>query len=379
LKKENKLTTLILKMAFSEKQDLFLDYLLRKIGFKNQDLIDKYKNKLEAVHGIYEQRHKTIHYGNGNSYDQYYYKFINSGCIEVILSEIEIKKDLGSISTIEFLNSAKISATDLSSFTFCSASFTIKKSFEIKYPTGEEALDIGSDFHESLRLINKKFPKGSVESDFIDYNVQENNVIKKIKSCKLIFAGHANEKESFENKSKNYIGQPDYIFKDPRGDYFVVEEKFKYLSSYYNPDHNDWKEIEENNEIIKNTFFSNNIIQLASYLEFIEEYELKYGVLIYWFYSFIDDKPYIHDFSYKVVKVGEYSKQLNSTLLNLINLIKKKKSDFADKINPNKCISCSVNKYCAHKTNEIDTLSFPYSKNDLKLRSIPFPEKLKKS
>jgi hypothetical protein len=47
-------------------------------------------------------------------------------------------------------------------------------------------------------------------------------------------------------------------------------------------------------------------------------------------------------------------------------------------VNPNKRGACEVNKYCAHKTDELNTLKIPYNRYDLKLKFVTFSEELKK-
>lgn len=366
-------------MAFSEKQNIFLNYLLKKIGFQKEELIHTYKAKLESTYGKYHKELlKTIIDKNGYSYDRYSYRYSNTECIEEVLKEIDLKKNLGSIALLNYNENSKISATDLSSFAFCPASFAINKSFVIEHPTGEDKRVIGINLHETLRLIDKKISTDFDESDFVEYEVRENHKIKKIKNCELIFSGHTKEKIVFENKAKNFIGQPDYIFKDPNGKYFVVEEKFKYLNDYYNPDDYQAEEIKNSRRKTKSIFFSNHIVQLASYLDFIKEYDLDYGVLIYWFYDFNDNRPFVHSVSIKVIKKREFSQLLENTLANLNEFIKSKEIEFKNRVNPNKCAACVVNKYCAHKTDEFDILKIPYNQYDLKLKFVKFPEELRK-
>ena len=365
-------------MAFSKKQNIFLDYLLEKIGFKKKDLISKYKDKLESVYGKYYEDTATITYGGGRTILKNYYRYSNSECIDEVLKEIEIRKNLSTIALLNFTENSKISATDLSSFDFCPASFAINKSFVIEHPTREDKRAIGINFHETLRLLDKNIPTGYKESDFVQYDVREHQTIKKIKDCKLVYSGHTKEKVVFKNQLKNFIGQPDYIFKDPNGKYFVVEEKFKYLNNYYNPDDNRAEEIEKSKQKIKSTFFSNHIIQIASYLDYIKEYDLDYGILIYWFYEFINNRPYVHSVSTKVIKKGEYSQLLEKTISNVNDFVERKEIDFKNIVNPNKCGACVVNKYCAHKTDELDILKIPYNRFYLKLKYVAFPEELKK-
>lgn len=365
-------------MAFSEKQNLFINYLLNKIGFKNEELILKYKDKLEDIYGKFYKDWRTETYKSGYVRHYYVYRYTNSECIDELLEEIKIKKNLNLIKLKLINENSKISATDLSSFDFCPASYSISKSFEIEHPTNEDKRTIGINLHETLRLVDKKIPKQFEQSDFADYNVIENSSISKIKKCDLIFSGHSTDKSFFVNKEMNFIGQPDYIFKDPTGNYFAVEEKFKYLNSYESNDEYTADEIEKKRKRIMNNFFSNHIVQLTSYINYITEYDIKYGVLIYWFYDFNNDIPYVHNVSIKVVRKDEQSNLLERTKSSLVTFLENKTIDFSDKVNPNKCSACVVNKYCAHKTNELKTLTLPYNRYDLKLKFVTFPEELKK-
>ena len=152
-------------MAFSKRQTLFLDYLLEKIGFQDKVLMHKYKSKLESTYGKYHKEWRTVTYDSGYTKQYYYYRYSNSDCIDEVLKEIDVKKNLGSIRLTEFKNNSKISATDLSSFDFCPVSYSINKSFEIEHPTNEDKRVIGINLHETLRLIDKKIPKEYDESE----------------------------------------------------------------------------------------------------------------------------------------------------------------------------------------------------------------------
>ena len=206
----------------------------------------------------------------------------------------------------------------------------------------------------------------------------KNKKINKIKKCELLFYGHTNEKKYFVNEELEYIGQPDYIFKDPNGKLFVVEEKFKYLNKYANSENYDYDEIIKKRNRVKSTFHSNHIVQLQSYIDCIKDYDLEYGVLIYWFYDFYNDCPNVHSVSLKVINKNENQEILRNAFLSIKKFLKEQVIEFNDKINPNKCAACSVNKYCAHKTNNLTELKIPYNRYDLKLKYVEFPEDLKK-
>ena len=97
--------------------------------------------------------------------------------------------------------------------------------------------------------------------------------------------------------TNNYVGKPDYIFKDPKNRHFVVEEKFHLRNSP--------QKISESNFAKTQDFFLNNILQIKSYLNYIEEYNLQYGILINWYYKIqeqYETEPIIiiDDFTYKI-------------------------------------------------------------------------------
>ncbi|MGX7666653.1 hypothetical protein [Flavobacterium pedocola] len=362
----------------SEKQQLFAEYLLKKIGYLDSNLIRIYLVKLELIYGKFYKEWRQEKYPSGYLRDYWVLKYSNSECIEELLKEIEIKKNLGSIILKSISEKKSISATDISSFNFCPVSYSISKSFEIEHPTNEDKRLTGINLHESLRLIDKKLPPNCSESSFFDSDVLNNEKIKKIKNCEVVFSGHSNENFYFVNQEKNYIGQPDYIFRDTNNKYFVVEEKFKFLNNYIDEQNFDYEKIIKKREKIKNHFFENHILQLQSYIENIKEYNIEYGILIYWFYDFEYELPNVHSVSLKIIRKGENSEILNKTVDELKNFITTKSIDLTNNVNPNKCAACSVNKYCAHKTNELKNLSFPYNRYFMKLKYVDFPDELKK-
>lgn len=365
-------------MALSEKQSIFAIYLLTKIGFTDSKLISEYLIKLEAAYGKFYKQYKEGVDSKGRIWFNWETKYTNSECIQELMTEIEVRKNTSNIQLQEYDFKSKISATDLSSFDFCPASFSISKSFVIESLANEDKRLIGVNLHETLRLINSKIPKEFKGVNLYKSHVSQNEKINKIQDCELVFAGHNDDKRYFVNESKNYIGQPDYIFKDPNGKYFVVEEKFKYLNNPTDTDNPQYSHRKTINEKAKSTFFSNHIIQLQSYVDYIEEYNIEYGILVYWFYDFDGKYPSVHDVSLKVVKRKENHLLLENTRSNIDAFIKERNIDFQRKENIVKCVSCSVNKYCIHKTQNISTLKFPYDSSELLLKHTEFPETLKK-
>lgn len=364
-------------MNLSQKQYDYSINLLTRIGFTDSKLKNQYLENISNQNiSFYE------HLG-----------FSRQECVDELLKEIEIKKNLDILKT-KTIDKTEITATDIASFNFCPASYSIAKSFEIESDKNKIKKILGAEFHETLRLIDKSIPKNYSDKQLYDSDILENEKINKIKNCELIFSGHKEEKIVFTNNNENFVGQPDYIFKDPNGDYFVVEEKFKFLNiSYknienhalgnkifylYNPDL--WKE-NEKIRIFKNSFFPNHILQVESYIQYIKEFDIKYGVLIYWFYDFHGGKngipgfrnvAKVHSVKLKVIKKNDFLNLLNQTKNNIEKLISSRELEFNQEINPNKCAACSVNKYCGHKTNNIRELKLPYSKKHMELKKVEF-------
>jgi CRISPR/Cas system-associated exonuclease Cas4 (RecB family) len=266
-----------------------------------------------------------------------------------------------------------ISATDLANFTYCPASYSIGKTFETDMVRSAE---IGSNFHAQNRLI--KWLKPVSESQILaetEDNQHERVLIEDennkyffddIRFSELIYSGHNNnEQKYFINKKGNFVGQPDYVFQNSKGEKFIVEEKFKFKKA-------------DNFE----TFFNNHKVQLASYIYGLDKFEANYGYLIYWNYNFDYKTQKANIVECKVLKISK-SDQVRSFLIDTFNslniFIKNKKQDFnSENLNPKKCANCVVNRFCGHKTGRFNDLEVPYNDRYLKLESIPFPEELKK-
>jgi CRISPR/Cas system-associated exonuclease Cas4 (RecB family) len=264
-----------------------------------------------------------------------------------------------------------ISATDLANFSYCPASYSIGKTFETDII---KSAVIGSKFHAENKLLKWSEPnfksKRTEEQKVNDFSLEnEDNeeFFSDIRNSRVIYSGHSdNEIKYFINKKGNFVGQPDYVFQNIKGENFIVEEKFK------------WKK-EENID----NFFHSHKVQLASYIFGLDEFEASYGYLLYWYYSFDTFLQENIVVECKVLKISRSSQTqyfLRNTFVALSSFIKDKTQDFAtDKLNPKKCANCVVNRFCGHKTGRFKDLEVPYNDKYLQLVTIPYPEELKKS
>jgi len=364
-------------MAYSTKQKLFAEFMLKRIGFTQPEHIEQYLTQLENVFGQWSE------WTNNNGYTNLTYSVSN--CIQMLVDEIEIKKNKEEIQSKE-QNELNVSATELSNYVYCPVSYSIGKSFVISKPTGQEFTDNGTNLHEQLKLIGKKVPYDLGETAAHQGSVFQDEIIQKIRSSEIVFVGHSGDKQHFINEEAKFIGQPDYIFKDEQGKYFVVEEKFHSIKP---EGHNYWTEHPNQYQNLTNRFFDNHQIQLISYLRNIKEYKLDYAYLIYWYYytsklvqgnTTYGEFPQIHDVRTMKIILDDKTEQFyQNTVTNIRNLQNEKVQTFnAADIPINKCVGCVVNKYCSHKSRRLNSFPYPYRRDDLRLFFVSFPEELKK-
>lgn len=401
----------------SYKQDLFKNYLIKKIGFIEDTFLNKYVVLLEMVSPrlkllgkqkkIWSEEKQEYLPEKEDDYKKYIEKdnyFIPEkfNVIDLLNIELNIKKN--SDYTLKTIQLDFISATDISNFTYCPVSYAISKTFEL--PKLETAI-LGTSQHEKQTLINYLRPFKVTQYDCTNPFLVNTNEVEKtlsfnpllnednqlffdeLSKSSIIFYGH-DSKESknkyFKSVNGNFVGQPDYIFKkDTSNDIFVVEEKFQFLpKDPSNFEYNNYS-YEDEQKIIKKrtnkTFFSNHINQLSSYIYGIGEYEIKYGYLVYWKYELDDGNPNIVACNVlRIDKTENGRKQIRETFINLKNLITNKGGIFDINTRvPAKCASCVSNLLCGHKTGRFNSFSIPYSKDYLKIYFTPFPEELKKT
>lgn len=378
----------------SDRQILFRDYILKKLGFLDDDFLQKYLSQLEisaprykylgALPAIYE----NVTDENGNTsqrlkgsdkfkvYEQKHNLFVpkNYNILDFLNQEYKTKKGAKVKSRNNF--NSFISATDISNFTYCPVSFSISKTFDI---LKIEAAYLGTDLHEEKRLINL-FPKSTTDGlpssekpemprlPFL--NSDNQYFFDDVLTSKTIYNGHSdnNEKKYFKSLKGDYVGQPDYIFQNAQANYFVVEEKFQFESV------NGYADDE------KRKFHPNHVNQLISYLHGIADYPIDYGYLVYWKFDIDWGVPFVHScYINKIVKSDITRNQIISIYKSLKTFLSTKTLDFdIRKRNPKKCANCVSNLICGHKTGKFSTLSFPYSFSYLKTHYVEFPKELKK-
>ena len=282
--------------------------------------------------------------------------------LDYLMLEYKAKKD--NTFTKKVNSNSIISATDLANYSYCPVSYSIGKTFETDIL---KSAAIGSKLHTEKKILNWIAPKKETQNNLdlqkeIEDKYESNrSFFADVRSSKLLYSGHNadNEKKYFINKAGNFVGQPDYIFKNKQNQNFIVEEKFKWGKNG-----------------MFGAFYENHKVQLASYIYGLNEFNADYGYLVYWYYDFGNLT------GCQVLRISRTNKTrifLNNSFRELSSFIKDKKQDFKkDKLNPNKCANCVVNRFCGHKTGRFHDIEIPYSDKYLKLVKISYPEELKK-
>lgn len=344
------------KRELSEEQIELRDYLLRKLGFTEGIVKESYSKALTQY--FYDKNYVKEFTFLDNRTGKEVTVDVHYTVVDALNDELKFREGKKWIYKNRSHTSKAISATELAAFSFCPASFCIANTFESK-PT--EEMEIGTEHHEEsfLSHYRKKtfiyYQTESLKSDgsetalaFID---KDNKLFfDKIRNSTLLYSGHQDHKDRlFYNSKKTFVGQPDYVFQSKNGGNFIVEEKYK-----------------SNKDLF--TFFINHKVQLASYIYGLIDFRADYGYLVYWFYDNGGNGFQItHCKVLKVVKTEAAKSYLNEIFKSIELLISGKKLSFdISSISANKCIRCSLNKWCGHKSGLYKDLHYPYDDSYLK-------------
>jgi CRISPR/Cas system-associated exonuclease Cas4 (RecB family) len=363
-------------MELTEKQEAFVKYLLKRLGFSKGEALEKYLEKLEVVAHIYRIYRAIMQDEIENDDPPPYYwfdgeKFLPEkyDIVDFLLDEYKLKKEKKY--EINRNISTNISATDLANYTFCPIGYSIGRSFDIKRLSLSET---GAQLHAQCRLLRRLgFSKGKPAEfeeegfEYLDYYITEENkaFFNEIENSQLIFSGHSENEHSikyFLNSNISFIGQPDYVFRNKDGKVFIIEEKFK-RERYRGFD----------------TFFRNHKVQLASYIYFLDELNAAYGYLVYWMYDYIENHlHYERCLVQRVDKSENAEKFLNEAYNGVKDFMQKKYYNFNTEIlDPKKCASCVYCMYCGHKNGRRNQVSLPYQRGYHNLYPAEFPEILR--
>ncbi len=397
----------------SEKQIIFLDYILLQLQLLPGVYRDNYIKHLEKRYKDFKHLlakkidrndNGEIKYPTDHKFKKYtvennllYPSKFN--IVDVLMLEYNIKKKRQYIKLQQ--NSNVISASDISNFTYCPVSWSISKSYKLPR---SEAAQIGTSLHQDHKLINYSKLAQSVNIDRswhspttkmrkFNLNFEAEEMINDISNSVVVYAGLSQEdKETHYFKGKDiYVGQPDYIFFNFKTKkYFAVEEKFHMIPKEPQndlPEH--WcREHNYNPDEINKTrnrilFYENHLNQLRSYIYGIQDYDISYGYLAYWRYTFANNAT-SYTTSIEQLRVKKINKDDEYNRQALIGVYKKIKKAMKvgggefdiSKLSPSKCVGCVNYILCGHKTQHFKEYSFPYSSEYMMTKIVPFPEEL---
>lgn len=358
-------------MNYTERQYNFAKFLLYRIGFTDESLISEYLTLLIGKYGRTYLKTVLKYTKKGKSYYKEELRFSADLCLKKLIVEYKLKKDISFVES-NFSNSEIITSNDIANFSFCPVSFAIKKSFKTNldlYIKDEKLLNANFDDIDKFKFVyfeNLIFNRTIYNLE--SFSPQFMELIRKIRKCKIAHSSLKNPYKHFFNSTAKISCQPQYIFQDPNGDYFVIEEKFRFLRE------SDDSNKTSNFKSINKHFFTNHLVKIRSYIEFIEEYNIKYGIIIYWYYDFLNLEINIHDVAFKILKNNDYTEDLFGTVNNVFDLKKNKKIQLSNFMTLNKCINCSVTEFCGHKTQSTNLLQLPYNKYYMQLKPAIYPD-----
>lgn len=393
-------------MNFSKKQKPYVENLLKRLNFDfyesfSQEYLTLLFHSFQTFKSIGNCEKTEIIYNNEKRnipknyvYNEKYlekenfFEIENFSLISFLKLEINIKKN--KLYKIKFYDGSNlITATDIANYTFCPVSYSISKS--ITFKTLESAR-IGEKKHNESIL--KNILKKGKFNDFLRPNLSENSgleldsnyssLIKLLSTYEIIYSGHSDNDKIFKNLKGNYYGKPDFILKDKTTNKFIViEEKYQFIpkefQSYGGSTFYDELEEKINSKRNSTYFYDNHINQISSYLFGISEYELEFGILIYWKYEIQDNKQIVKKCIFKTVYKNEASRfNLNEIYkkIKAFKIIKEINYD-AKQRNPAKCANCVNSFLCGHKTGQFDKLQIPYSLDYLNLNQVEFVNNIK--
>ena len=353
-------------LSYLENDEItWLSYCLRALGFLGDATEEKYLLELyKAMKRKYENDYKIVLKNGVETYRGNHEKSFAYMTYNIIKNEMRFKKS-GYVpnyidpSAVKFISNyiavhtaySYVTATDISSYTYCPASYCIKKSF-VEDEVSEET-KVGTELHESNRLL--LYTSGEKKEYKLSDNITTGSLVTEenkaffddIKDSKILYVGHNKEgKKYFKSSKGSFFGQPDYVFVNDLGKKYIVEEKFRDVK----------KEIK--------SIRLNHKLQLASYINGIDELSASYGYLLYWYYSYENKVRRVKKCTvFKVEESVEDKAYLRETYKSILKLSEGSALDFdSNNLDAAKCASCVVRKFCGHKTGRFFEITVPYDK-----------------
>ena len=341
---------------FGERGVSVFDKMLQQIGFKESTTKNNYLAVLIGAKRLFADNWKND-FEQQEDYEKKYQTIMLAKSIKRLYNEIATKK-------LEYvsrpINYSMVSSSEVGSFVFCPASYSIQKSFEVKQDP-ESQIEL---IWEEKKLLIDRFlqyqKNGELNKAFSDEEKERigevPNIFKYILTSKILQESKKNKKPKiFFNKNKTFSGVPDYWLLNQNK--FVVEEVFTRYS--------------DKSEDLENPY-PNHKAEIISQMIELKDLDAKEGYVIYWLWGFEKVEYDTHtttEYKLKGIKVFKVEKNEKNTKNydNQIKMIRKfnqeKEMVFnVGRLNPNKCVNCGVSQFCYHKIGKINKLTLPYNK-----------------
>jgi hypothetical protein len=411
-------------MQLSNKQQLFLDYLLERLQFPADSFREEFLKRIatrcrefvnlgtkpirrDAKTGqtIFPKDHEFKEYiAVDNRLVPTRFNIIDLFMLECNIKYERQYKTLTPSRTT-------ISATDISQFTYCPVAWSIAKTFELPRLVSARVGVTMHEQHKLLKFVRSRTPDGvdfAAERDLPRHatqlvcNSSTRELLQDLADSVAVFVGTTSNSEEhkwFVGKDGRYIGQPDYVFLNAKtNSHFVVEEKFQLIPKAPRCDLPvDWCEangydpraIERVRQ--REQFYDNHLNQLRSYIHAIREFGPLYGYLVYWRYHLKGEGKVNEPTDYTICIEQMHARKImgNSTpdrnaLGEVYKRIRKAMLDGRGEFDPthrsaSKCAGCVQSVLCGHKTGRFGSFTFPYSKQYLNTIRVPFPKELSKT
>jgi hypothetical protein len=410
-------------MHLSDKQQLFVNYLLERLQFPSDTFRGEYLEHLSRCCRQYVNlaskpiqrapRTGDIIFPKDHAFKEYVEQDdrlipTRFHIVDLLMLECDIKSR-GRYTALS-PSQAHISATDISHFTYCPVGWSIAKTYQLPKLISTR---VGQTMHEQqrlLRFVRSRQVDGSISppscdlhrrSSELDCDPGTKELFRDLSESVAVFTGttsDGDERKWFVGKDDRYIGQPDYVFYNQiKGRYFIVEEKFHMIPRPPRTDlpytwcheHGYDPDIIERDRR-RSIFYENHLNQLRSYIYGIRDFGPLYGYLVYWRYSLeggssCEERPSYrsHIEQVRTRKLsGTHARDrttLRATYKSIVEAMSNRGGPFSPSSrSPAKCAGCVQGVLCAHKTGRFNTYTFPYDHKYLQTKRVPFPDDLRR-
>ena len=236
-----------------------------------------------------------------------------------------------------------LTVSEVSDYIFCPVSFAINASINVSTLISSwEKGQREDDLYPNLKKYYDKFQETKDYANAFNNVISKDNInidLQNILSSKLMLYGQQ-ANTYFTNEQLNLRGMPQYVFEASNKTKFIVMEKVEKNSSQRN-------------------LFPNEQAKIELCLSSFPKEQFAYGYMIFWYY---DDNDNFLD--YHIIKINKSTNNQNLlSTIEQVNIFRQNKYMSIDpnKVSyPNKCVNCSVQSICKHKTGSIKEVILPY-------------------